>query len=355
MSPLRRVLLLLAAAIARARRRRRRAGPRPRRRGPRVEVVVTLDAPRRCTAASLASACRRRRVARDARPSFLARGCTRTIPGATVRWRYRTVLDGFAVVVPPRELPRLARCPASQTVYPSVRYHPQLEREPAGDRRARRSGARRSRPPATAMKIAIIDDGVDQTHPFFDPAGYTMPAGFPKGQTAVHDGEGDRRPRRSRPPAPTSKYAARPFDPEQLVPRDARRRDRRRQPRHTRGASAATVTVSGVAPRAYIGNYKALTIPTPGFGLDGNSPEIAAAIEAAVNDGMDVINLSLGEPEVEPSRDIVVQALEGAAAAGVVPVVAAGNDFEDFGRGSVGSPGSTPDAITVAASTEEPA
>ena len=40
--------------------------------------------------------------------------------------------------------------------------------------------------------------------------------------------------------------------------------------------------ISGVAPNAYIGNYKALTIPTPGFGLDGNSAEIAAAIEAAV-------------------------------------------------------------------------
>ena len=31
---------------------------------------------------------------------------------------------------------------------------------------------------------------------------------------------------------------------------------------------------------AYLGNYKVLTIPTPDFGLDGNSPEIAAGIEA---------------------------------------------------------------------------
>ena len=105
-------------------------------------------------------------------------------------------------------------------------------------------------------------------------------------------------------------------------------------------------TISGVAPKAYLGNYKALTIPTPDFGLDGNSAEITAAIEAAVADGMNVINLSLGEPEVEPSRDIVVQAIDGAAAAGVVPVVAAGNDFEDFGYGSVSSPGNAPGAIT---------
>ena len=85
------------------------------------------------------------------------------------------------------------------------------------------------------------------------------------------------------------------------------------------------------------------------MGLDGNSPELAAAIEAAVADGMDVINMSLGEPEIEPSRDIVVQALAAAARAGVVSVVAAGNDFSDFGRGSIGSPGSSPDAITVGA------
>ena len=64
---------------------------------------------------------------------------------------------------------------------------------------------------------------------------------------------------------------------------------------------------------------------------------------------MNVINLSLGEPEVEPSRDLLVQAIEGAAAAGVVPVIAAGNDFDEFGYGSVSSPGSAPSAITVAA------
>ena len=62
---------------------------------------------------------------------------------------------------------------------------------------------------------------------------------------------------------------------------------------------------------------------------------------------MNVINLSLGEPEITPSRDIVVQAIDAAAAAGVVPVIAAGNDFDAVGPGSVGSPGSAPKAITV--------
>ena len=64
---------------------------------------------------------------------------------------------------------------------------------------------------------------------------------------------------------------------------------------------------------------------------------------------MNVINLSLGEPEIEPSRDLVVQAIDGAAAAGVVPVIAADNEFDEFGYGSICSPANAPDAITVAA------
>ena len=67
---------------------------------------------------------------------------------------------------------------------------------------------------------------------------------------------------------------------------------------------------------------------------------------------MDVINLSLGEAEIEPSRDLVVTAINAAADAGVVPVIAAGNDYDDFGDGSVSSPGSAAKAITAAAVSE---
>src|SRR5262249_25203394 len=118
------------------------------------------------------------------------------------------------------------------------------------------------------------------------------------------------------------------------------------------GTRALGATLSGVAPHAYIGNYRALTVPTDsGLGKDGNAPELVAAIEAAVADGMNVINLSVGEPEIEPTRDVVALALDGAAAAGGGPVVSAGNDFEEFGKGSVSSPGNADKAITVAAVT----
>ena len=112
-----------------------------------------------------------------------------------------------------------------------------------------------------------------------------------------------------------------------------------------------SANLSGVAPHAFLGSYRVLTTPTPAFGLDGNGPEIARAIDRAVADGMDVLNLSLGEPEVETANDVVARAIHGAARAGVVTVVAAGNSGDDLGGGSISSPGSAPDAITVAATS----
>ena len=62
--------------------------------------------------------------------------------------------------------------------------------------------------------------------------------------------------------------------------------------------------------------------------------------------------MSFGESETDPARNVVDQAVDGAAAAGVVPVAAAGNSFGDFGRGSIGSPATASRAIAVAAATK---
>src|SRR5262249_15023704 len=50
-----------------------------------------------------------------------------------------------------------------------------------------------------------------------------------------------------------------------------------------------------------------------------------------------------------PVNDAIVEAADNVAAAGVVPVISAGNDRDEFGLGSVGSPSTAPDAISVAA------
>ena len=271
------------------------------------------------------------------------------IPDSTIRWRYRLVANGLAVVLPHAELGRLGRLPGVKRVYGGSTYR--VLAGPDSDTIHARDLAAAGLPADGAgIKIGIIDDGVDQAHPFFDPTGYAMPAGFPKGQVAFTTAKVIVA-RAFPPPRTTWRYANRPFDPEESG-----------HATHVAGIAAGNANtlaqgtrISGIAPRAYIGNYKALTVPTDAnVGLDGNAPELVAAIEAAVQDGMDVINLSIGEPEIAPQHDVVALALDAAAAAGVVPVVAAGNDFQEFGAGSLTSPGSAADAITVGASTSAP-
>jgi len=317
--------------------------------GPQTEVVVTLrGAPLSFLGREPAGAVRRASLARiDAQQAAAARRIAAAVPHSRIRWRYRIVLNGFAVVLPQHELGALARVPGVQ-VWPNLRYHALAVQagspQQIGADRLWGSDLASS---GQGMKIGIIDDGLDATHPYFDPAGMRYPPGFPKGQTRYTTPKVIVQ-RAFAPPGAADKYARAPFDPQYSD-----------HATHVAGIAAGdydtlargATLVSGVAPRAWLGNYKALSVPTPGFGLDGNSAELAAAIEAAVSDGMNVINLSLGEPEIEPSRDVVVQALEGAAAAGVVPVVAAGNDFDNFGYGTVSSPANAPDAIAVGAAT----
>ena len=74
-----------------------------------------------------------------------------------------------------------------------------------------------------------------------------------------------------------------------------------------------------------------------------------SAFESAVADGMNVINFSGGGPETDPANDAMNEVVRDTALAGVVPVIASGNDRDDYGLGSTGSPGTAPDAISVAA------
>src|SRR5205807_1441168 len=74
------------------------------------------------------------------------------------------------------------------------------------------------------------------------------------------------------------------------------------------------------------------------------------AVEAAVRDGMNVLNISFGETEIDPTRDLVDAAIDAAAKAGVVTAVSAGNDG-DLGLGSINSPGNATQAISAAASS----
>ena len=305
--------------------------------GATTEVVVLLDSPPLARAPGGAA-----RI--DAQQRAFRDELAAEVPAAQLGWRYRLVANGYSVTLPAAATPRLRSLPGVRDVLPIATYAPRLTSTP------QQIGAptiwgQSLETAGQGVKIGIIDSGIDATHPFFDPAGYPMPAGFPKGQQRFT----------------TAKViVARVFPPKRgasgASTRLAFSDDDSSHGTHVAGIAAGdaeTATgqgrVSGVAPRAYLGNYKVFVQTDSGLSPNANSPAIVAAIEAAVADGMDVVNFSGGEPEIEASRDIVALALDSAAAAGVVPVVAAGNDYNDFGAGSVSSPANSDAAIAVAA------
>ena len=253
------------------------------------------------------------------------------LPEARVGWRYQLVANGFSSAFHD-QLPRLRGLPGVRDVLPVSSYELQLAVEPAADRAPALWGSALEQLVRGSGSGSSIRASIPSIR-FFDPAGYAMPPGFPKGQQRFT----------------TAKViVARVFAPKSATAPSARvafSDDDSSHGTHVAGIAAGNADtstgqgrVSGVAPRAFLGNYKVFVTTGSGLSPNANSPAIVAAIEAAVADGMDVINFSGGEPEIEPSRDIVALALDAAAAAGVVPVVAAGNDYNDLGAGSVSSP-----------------
>jgi minor extracellular serine protease Vpr len=283
------------------------------------------------------------------------RALRRADPGLVVTARLSYTLDALVVLVPGAGLARLAHVRDVAHVYRSNVFHVEDDRVPTVIDAASLWTPDALQPAGSlgqGMRIGIIDDGIDIRRPSFSGEGYTYPAGFPKGLRNGDNGK---------------VIVARAFAPPGYGPREHTAFDPNGSDHgtHVAGIAAgdpgvvATVdsvriaNVVGVAPDAYLGNYRVLTTPTPSFGLDGNGAEIARAIDRAVGDGMDVLNLSLGEPEVGPGDDLVETAIAGAAKAGVTTVVAAGNEGDQGGFGTVSSPGSAADAITVAAVTND--
>jgi subtilisin family serine protease len=101
-------------------------------------------------------------------------------------------------------------------------------------------------------------------------------------------------------------------------------------------------TISGIAPRARVIAYKGLG------NLGGFTSDLAAAIDQAVADGVDVINYSIGGGAGAPGADEL--AFLFAADAGVFSATSAGNSGP--GAGTVGNPGTMPWLTTVGANTQ---
>ncbi|WP_057914688.1 S8 family serine peptidase [Peribacillus muralis] len=108
------------------------------------------------------------------------------------------------------------------------------------------------------------------------------------------------------------------------------------------GTNESDFAVTGVAPEADIYAYRVL-----GPYGNGSTGAILAGIDQAVADGMDVINMSLGADYNDPLY-VTSIAVNNAVLAGVTAVVSAGNSGN--GMYTLGSPGTSPLALTVGAS-----
>ncbi|WP_272466447.1 S8 family serine peptidase [Terrihalobacillus insolitus] len=112
---------------------------------------------------------------------------------------------------------------------------------------------------------------------------------------------------------------------------------------HVAGIIGANGKMKGVAPEADLYSYRAL-----GPGGMGTSIQVIAAIEKAVKDGMDIINLSLGNTVNGPDWPTSI-AVNRAVDHGVSVVIANGNAGPD--QWTVGSPATATKVISVGAST----
>jgi len=261
--------------------------------------------------------------------------------GGTVIESMDTVVNALIVSIPDARAADLAKVPGVVKVHPVHRVRPLLNHAlpihkvpdawntlPLGQSSA-----------GGGIKIGMIDTGIDVNNAAFsDP----LPAvdGFP--QVLAN---GDLQFTNAK------IIVAKNYTP--LLP-DGGDPDANDRDGHGTGTSMAAAggtvdspygAITGVAPKAYLGSYKV---------LDANgstSDVIAKAVDDAVADGMDVLNISLGSyvasySDIDPNA-IDIAAIEAATQAGVVVVVAAGNSGP--GGNSISDYGSLPDVITLGA------
>jgi minor extracellular serine protease Vpr len=278
-------------------------------------------------------------------------------PRATITSEYDITLNGVAVELNGTPLATIAAAPMVERANYDVLYHPTLSQSYQIINAVDAWNAAGGRSVAGAgIKIGDIDTGIDETHPFFDPTGFSYPPGFPK--CDAKDSNSHQVDRNCRYVSPKVIVAKVFYGRSRADGVDAQAIQDHGS--HTAGIAAGVTgktavvngvnisDMSGMAPGAWLGNYNVF----PGDVTNARSQDILGAVEAAVADGMDVLNLSLGGPAlVKEENDLLAQGLDNAVSAGVVVAVAAGNSGP--GSRTVQSPGIASKVITVAASTNQ--
>jgi subtilisin family serine protease len=259
------------------------------------------------------------------------------IPRARVVHRFRRIMGGVSMVVPRDRVADLARLPGVKAVYPDELLPLDTDRSPefigAPALWARVGGQDEA---GEGVIVGIIDTGIWPEHPSVaDDGSYPEP---PDTWTGTACQFGSSKPGDA-PFACNNKLigASRhmstfdTFGPAPLAGEFFSARDNNGHGSHTATTAAGNADVlastggrvSGIAPRAHVAAYKVCFTVSTGQGSCYSSDSMAA-IEQAIEDGVDVMNFSIGGG-TSPYSDVVSLAFLDAYAAGVFVAASAGN------------------------------
>jgi minor extracellular serine protease Vpr len=253
-------------------------------------------------------------------------------PNMRVVTQLRKLANAVSIEAPRAEIANIAALPGVRRVELTRQFHKTLDQSvPLIKAPALWAKLGGSSVAGQGIKIAILDTGIDTTNPLFSDAGFVPPPGFPRGAPFFVNNK---------------VIAARAFLPDT----GASPLDEDGHGTNVAGIAAGDLNtptpiglVSGVAPQAFLGNYRVLD-------ATGSGPDdlIALGLETALSDGFDVANMSVGGPATD-RLDFLSEAVENAVAAGMVVVIAAGNAGD--AAMTITAPGIAPHAITVGASS----
>jgi minor extracellular serine protease Vpr len=276
------------------------------------------------------------------------------------------VLNAIFVVADPSRFAELQSIPGVASVAPVRKFKLQLNRATALVNAPAAWNAVGGQGSAGAgIKIGIIDTGVDQTHPALQDSSLSTPSGFPKGITAYTTNKVIVARSYVNLLAAGSNTSNPAVDsaPDDLTPRD-RIGHGTFNAVIAAGNSTTTpatsdtggnIVIAGMAPKAWIGNYK--VSGSPGVDEFASDQTLIAAVNDAVADGMDVITCSIGGlAYTSAANDPVATAFENATKSAVI-VASAGDDgvtsyYDNFnypGFNTISSPSNAPDVISVGA------
>ncbi len=262
-------------------------------------------------------------------------------PSAQVTGQYDISLNAVALKLNGESLANIATAPQVQRaeyqgLYYPVAADPDLALISAAAGWAAGGDAAKA---GEGVKVAIVDTGIDITHPCFNDAGYAAvtQAGdkrFTNNKVIVAKVFNNKTPSRGYTAEALQEHGTHVAGTVACTGADGATVD----------GAAIPYEIFGVAPRALLGNYNVF----PGDVTNARSEDILNALEAAYADGFDVANMSLGG-NAHGIQDLLTIAVDDLDEADMVVAVAAGNSGP--GHYTVESPGSAASALTAGAAT----